>query len=74
LFDSNATWSARQFLTWTLAEDHPTWSSPGVAGMTAEELPQVRRSLDAGRPVALGLVGARALEEVARNRQVVAYG
>jgi hypothetical protein len=29
LFDSYATWSARQFLTWTLAEDHPTWSSPG---------------------------------------------
>jgi hypothetical protein len=74
LFDSYATWSARQFLTWTLAEDHPTWSSPGVAGMTAEELPRVRRSLDAGRPVVVGLVGARALDEVARNRQVVAYG
>jgi hypothetical protein len=74
LFDSHATWSARQFLTWALAEDHPTWSSPGVAAMTAEELPRVRRSLDAGRPVVLGLVGARALDEVARNRQVVAYG
>jgi hypothetical protein len=74
LFDSYATWSARQFLTWTLAEDHPTWSSPGVTGMTAEELPRVRRSLDAGRPVVVGLVGARALDEVARNRQVVAYG
>jgi hypothetical protein len=74
LFDSYATWSARQFLTWTLAEDHPTWSSPGVAAMTAEELPRVRRSLDAGRPVVLGLVAARALDEVGRNRQVVAYG
>ena len=74
LFDSYATWSARQFLTWSLAEDHPTWSSPGVVGLTAEELPRVRRSLDAGRPVVLGLVGARSLEEVARNRQVVAYG
>ena len=29
LFDSYATGSARHFLTWTLAEDHPTWSSPG---------------------------------------------
>jgi hypothetical protein len=74
LFDSYATWSARQFLTWALAEDHPTWSSAGVAEMTAEELPRVRRSLDAGRPVVLGLVGARNLDEVARNRQVVAYG
>jgi hypothetical protein len=74
LFDSFATWSARQFLTWTLAEDHPTWSYPGVARWTREELPRVRRSLDAGRPVVLALVGARSLDEVARNRQVVAYG
>src|SRR5215204_565778 len=58
LFDSYATWSARQFLTWSLAEDHPTWSSPGVARMTGQEVPRVRRSLD----------------EVGRNRQVVAYG
>jgi hypothetical protein len=74
LFDSYATWSARQLLTWTLAEDHPTWSSPGVARLTAEELPRLRRSIDAGRPVVLGLVAARDLDEVARNRQVVAYG
>jgi hypothetical protein len=74
LFDSFATWSARQFLTWTLAEDHPTWSYAGVARWTREELPRVRRSLDAGRPVVLALVGARSLDEVARNRQVVAYG
>src|SRR5918993_5205948 len=39
LFDSFATWSARQFLTWSLAEDHPTWSSPGVTRLTADELP-----------------------------------
>jgi hypothetical protein len=74
LFDSYASWSARQFLTWTLAEDHATWSSPGVTRLTAEELPRVRRNLDAGRPVVLGLVGARTLDQVARNRQVVAYG
>jgi hypothetical protein len=74
LFDSFATWSARQFLTWTLAEDHPTWFYPGVARSTREELPLVRRSIDAGRPVVLGLVGARSLDEVASNRQVVAFG
>jgi hypothetical protein len=74
LFDSYATWSARQFLTWSLAEDHPTWSWPGLSRLTAEELPRIRRSIDAGRPVVLGLVGARGLDEVARNRQVVAYG
>ena len=34
----------------------------------------MRRSIDAGRPVVLGLVAARTLEEMGRNRQVVAYG
>jgi hypothetical protein len=74
LFDSFATWSARQFLTWTLAEDHPTWSYPGVAAWTREELPRLRRSVDAGCPVVLGLVAARSLDQLAHNRQVVAYG
>ena len=75
LFDSFATWSARQFVTWTLAADHPTWSYRGVTAWTREaELPRLRRSIDAGRPVMLGLVGARDLDEVACNRQVVAYG
>src|SRR5918994_1301369 len=74
LFDSYATWSARQFLTWSLAEDHPTWSSPGVARLTADELPRVRRSIGAGRLGVRGLDGALPLEEVRAIRQVVAYG
>jgi hypothetical protein len=75
LFDSFATWSARQFVTWSLAADHPTWSYQGVTAWTREvELPRLRRSIEAGRPVVLGLVAARGLAEVARNRQVVAYG
>jgi hypothetical protein len=74
LFDSFATWSARQFVTWTLAADHPTWSHKGVAERTAEELQRLRRSIDAGRPLVLGLVGAHGLDELARNRQVVAFG
>jgi hypothetical protein len=36
-----------------------------VARLAAEELPRVRRSIDAGRPVVPGLVGARDLDEVA---------
>jgi hypothetical protein len=74
LFDSFATWSARQFVTWALAADHPTWSYEGVTAWTRDELQRLRRSIDAGRPQVLGLVGARGLEEIARNRQVVAYG
>src|SRR5919198_384037 len=70
LFDSFATWSARQFVTWSLAADHPTWSYQGVTAWTREvELPRLRRSIEAGRPVVLGLVAARGLAEVARNRR-----
>jgi hypothetical protein len=74
LFDSFATWSARQFVTWTLAADHPTFTHRGVTAWTGDELRRLRRSIDAGRPAVLGLVAARDLEELARNRQVVAYG
>jgi hypothetical protein len=61
-------------VTWALAADHPTWSYEGVTAWTGDELQRLRRGLDAGRPQVLGLVGARGLEELARNRQVVAYG
>jgi hypothetical protein len=73
--DSFATWTARQFVTWALAADQPTWADPGVIARTADEqLPRLRRSIDAGRPVVLGLVAASALDDLASNHQVVAYG
>jgi hypothetical protein len=73
--DSFATWTARQFVTWALAADQPTWADPGViARTTSEQLPRLRRSIDAGRPVVLGLVAASALDDLAGNHQVVAYG
>jgi hypothetical protein len=75
LFDSFAVWSARQFVTWTMAADHPTWSYRGVTGWTRDEqLPRLLRSIDGGRPVVVGLVAGRSLDELASNRQVVAYG
>ena len=39
-----------------------------------EELPRVVRSIDAGRPVVLGLVVARSLSAIGDNHQVIAYG
>jgi hypothetical protein len=72
--DSFASWTARQFVTWALAADLPTWADPGViARTTGEQLPRLRRSIDAGRPVVLGLVAASALDDLAGNHQVVAY-
>jgi hypothetical protein len=73
LFDSFAIDSARQFVTWTLAADQPTWADAGVRARTRDEtLPRLRRSIDAGRPAALGLVAASTLEDLAGNHQVVA--
>jgi hypothetical protein len=75
LVDSFAVASAGKFVTWTLAADHPTWSYPGVARWTlVEELPKLRRSLDDGVPVVLGLVRSRWVEDLGANHQVVAYG
>jgi hypothetical protein len=74
LFDSFATWTARQFVTWTLAADQPTWADAGVIARTRQEqLPRLRRAIDAGRPVVLGLVAASKLEDLATNHQVVAH-
>jgi len=75
LFDSFASASARQFVSWTLAADQPTWADPGVLARTRDDtLPRLRSSIDSGRPVVLGLVAASTLEELTGNHQVVAYG
>jgi hypothetical protein len=75
LFDSFATWTARQFVTWAIAAaDQQTWADPGVTARTRQEqLPRMRRAIDAGRPVVLGLVAASTLDDLAGNHQVVAH-
>jgi hypothetical protein len=76
LLDSFLTPAALQFVTWTLAPDNGPWFLRGVSEWTREDqVPRLRRLIDAGQPVALGLVGARDLTQVgAGNHQVVAYG
>ena len=55
--------------------DDETWVFKGVTRWTKEEeLPRVMRSIDAGRPVVLGLVVARSLAAIGDNHQVIAYG
>jgi hypothetical protein len=76
LLDSFMTPSAIQFVSWTLHADHANWFFKGVTRWTREDqLPRLRGAIDAGQPVALGLVGARDLVDVgSKNHQVVAYG
>ena len=67
--------SAVRFLTWTLLPDERTFIFKGVTGWTTDEIPKLRAQIDAGHPVALGLVGARHISDVGRsNHQVVAFG
>jgi len=75
LRDSFFTGSAAKFVTWSLHSDDETWVFKGVTRWTKEEeLPRVVRSIDAGRPVVLGLVVARSLAAIGDNHQVIAYG
>jgi hypothetical protein len=76
LMDSFVTPSAVQFVSWTLHADHGTWFFKGVTRWTKEDqIPRLRGFIDAGQPVALGLVGATDLGDVGnKNHQVVAYG
>ncbi len=67
--------SAVRFLAWTLLPDERTFIFKGVTGWTANEISGLREQLDAGQPVAMGLVGARHISDVGRsNHQVVAFG
>lgn len=62
------------FLMWTLYRDEATIFGKGVTRLTKEELPKLRRQIDAGRPMALGLISAKNLLDIGNNHQVVAYG
>lgn len=75
LRDSFFTGSAAKFVTWSMHSDDETWVFKGVTRWTKEEeLPRLVSSIDAGRPVVLGLVVARNLGSIGDNHQVVAYG
>ncbi|HWJ85636.1 MAG TPA: hypothetical protein VNR62_09405 [Cellulomonas sp.] len=75
LFDSFKVLSAATFVTWSLHPDGALGPLKGVERWTAEdELPQVVRAVDDGRPVPLGLVVARSLGAIGKNHQVVAHG
>ncbi|WP_066311184.1 MIR domain-containing protein [Bacillus sp. FJAT-29814] len=77
LMDSFLVVSSINYVRWTLASDHSTvLGGKGVTRWTKEdEFPKLRAIIDAGKPVALGLIGATSLEEIgSKNHQVLAYG
>jgi hypothetical protein len=75
LRDSFVTGSAAKFVTWSMHSDDETWVFKGVTRWTKEEeLPRLMASIDAGRPVVLGLVVARSLGSIGHNHQVIAFG
>jgi hypothetical protein len=75
LMDSFIEPSAVRFLAWTLLPDDRTFIFKGVTAWTADEIPRIRHSIDAGQPVALGLVGASHVKDIGKlNHQAVAIG
>jgi hypothetical protein len=73
--DSFGNESALRFLAWTLFPDEGLPFAKGVRRWTQDEIPKLRDAIDAGRPVPLGLIGARSVSEVGRrNHQAVAFG
>ncbi len=75
LMDSFVEASAVRFLAWTLLPDERTFVFKGVTAWTADEIPKLRQRIDAGQPVAIGLVGANHIGDVGRsNHQAVAFG
>jgi hypothetical protein len=79
LIDSwDVPWGAARFLSWAMAPDGDTF--PGLPGLgrrtVRDELPKLRRELDAGAPVLLGLVTVHSFKptDVGRCHIVLAYG
>ncbi|GIH12368.1 hypothetical protein [Rugosimonospora africana] len=74
LIDSFLTGSATKFIAWTLRPDHDILRLPGVHTRTSQELVRIRRSIDRGDPVVLGLLRSTLLTDLGDNHQVVCYG
>jgi hypothetical protein len=70
-------WSnALRFGLWTEKGDTDNWFwGDGIVKLTkTQELPKLFNSIQSGKPVALGLIGATDLTHIGDNHQVVAYG
>lgn len=64
-----------KFFDWTIQKDNEKSIRKSVSYKTKmEEFPKLIKSIDAGKPVVIGLIGARKASDITKNHQVVAYG
>ncbi len=64
--------SALKFLQWTVTRNDGLFS---IARRTKlVEFPRLKRSIDKGRPVVLGLISGSRISEITKSHQVVAHG
>lgn len=64
-----------KFFDWTVQKDSEKSIRKSVSYKTKiEEFSKLKKSIDMGNPVVLGLIGARKASEITKNHQVVAYG
>lgn len=64
--------SASKFLRWTLTRRDGMFSP--VRAIRRVEIPKLKRSIDDGNPVVLGLIAGSKISEITKSHQVVAYG
>ena len=67
--DSLLTLTSYKFLLWTLYPDKVL-----IAKSMKNEFKKIRRSIDCGKPISIGLIEASKLKDIGKNHQVVAYG
>ncbi len=69
------TLSSFKFFDWSLKRNIDNTNRRSVSYKTKhEEFPKLKKSIDSGKPVVLGLIGAARVTEICNNHQVVAYG
>lgn len=66
------TTSAFKFLRWTVTRQGSMFNLECATRKV--EFPKIKRSIDNGQPVVLGLIAGSKISEITRNHQVVAYG
>ncbi len=68
------TFSSYKFFDWSLKRNINNGRRSISYKTKHEEFHKLKKSIDEGRPVVLGLIGAERVAEICMNHQVVAYG
>lgn len=66
------TLSSYKFLKWTVSKDGSSFKILRKTKLV--EFPKLKKSIDKGNPVVLGLISGSKVSDVTKNHQVVAYG